>query len=308
MPVQRGADTRCGCRRHSAGDSSPKPHRRDRRALEAEKARKATWTKRLGPLAPIVFFLAKAKTFLFAILKFKFLLSFIAFFGLYWGLFGWKFGLGFTVSILIHELGHYSLRSAAASRSICRYSCPASELRPLVQHGHITGRALQAFAAQAPPPDFSPQPHAELSRSRPASDQALSGALAHAGAWLNLANLVPVLGGRAQATHALNRTQRWLIFATCVIFFAFLKKGVFLFIAAGMFWRAVTGTPGAAQQRNDDRYMLLLFLYLSPHTLPPLQLKSHLIDKAPVPGFAGLDRLHDRVLRGLEVLGGMLTD
>ena len=47
---------------------------------------KAKWTRRLGPLAPVLFFLAKAKSFLFLIFKFKFLLSFFAFFGLYWAL------------------------------------------------------------------------------------------------------------------------------------------------------------------------------------------------------------------------------
>ena len=35
----------------------------------ADEERKAVWTKRLGPLAPVVFFLIKAKTFLFAILE-----------------------------------------------------------------------------------------------------------------------------------------------------------------------------------------------------------------------------------------------
>jgi hypothetical protein len=58
----------------------------DRRARASEE-QKARWTKRLGPLAPLGLFLLKAKTFLFALLKFKFFLSFFAFFGLYWALF-----------------------------------------------------------------------------------------------------------------------------------------------------------------------------------------------------------------------------
>lgn len=75
--------------------------------MRAGEEQKARWTKRLGPLAPLVLFLMKAKTFLFALFKFKFFLSFFAFFGLYWALFGWKFGLGFTVLILLHEMGHF---------------------------------------------------------------------------------------------------------------------------------------------------------------------------------------------------------
>ncbi len=75
--------------------------------LRGKEETKAKWTKRLGPLAPAVFFLAKAKTLLFFVFKMKFLLSFVGFFGLYWALFGWKFGLGFTLSVLVHEMGHY---------------------------------------------------------------------------------------------------------------------------------------------------------------------------------------------------------
>ena len=231
--------------------------------LEAEKARKATWTKRLGPLAPIVFFLAKAKTFLFAILKFKFLLSFIAFFGLYWGLFGWKFGLGFTVSILIHELGHY----IAAKRRGLKVDLPVflPGLGAYVRW-YSMGISLDALSSIA-----LAGPTAGLLAATACGVIALKtglgsgsvwGALAHAGAWLNLANLVPVLGlDGAQATHALDRTQRWLILATCVVFFAFLREGVFLFIAAGMFWRAVTGSaPERPSSATMIRYMLLLFL------------------------------------------------
>ena len=60
--------------------------------FRAEDDTKAKWTRRLGPFAPIAFFLLKAKTFLFAIFKLKFLFSFLAFFGVYWALFGWRFG------------------------------------------------------------------------------------------------------------------------------------------------------------------------------------------------------------------------
>jgi len=87
-------------------------------------------------------------------------------------------------------------------------------------------------------------------------------ALAHAGAWLNLINLVPVLGlDGAQATHALNRMQRGLVLATAVLFFALLHEGVFLFIAAGMAWRVFTGVaPEKPSSATMVRYMVLLFL------------------------------------------------
>src|ERR1700760_4864885 len=75
--------------------------------LKAAEDQKSKWTRRLGPFAPVALFLIKAKSYLFLIFKLKFLVSFLAFFGVYWLLFGWRFALGFTLCILIHEMGHY---------------------------------------------------------------------------------------------------------------------------------------------------------------------------------------------------------
>src|SRR6201981_2654748 len=50
---------------------------------------KNNWAKKLGPLAPIAIFVAKAK-WLLAIFKFKFLFSLGAFFALYWAMGGGK--------------------------------------------------------------------------------------------------------------------------------------------------------------------------------------------------------------------------
>ncbi len=66
----------------------------------------------------------------------------------------------------------------------------------------------------------------------------LFGALAHVGAWLNLINLIPVFGlDGAQATHALDRTQRVLIVIACVVLFALLHENAYLLVGAGMMWR-----------------------------------------------------------------------
>src|SRR5207247_4986622 len=61
---------------------------------------KNNWAKKLGPLAPIAIFLAKAK-WLFALFKFKFLFSLGAFFALYWAMRCWKLVGGFGVLFLI---------------------------------------------------------------------------------------------------------------------------------------------------------------------------------------------------------------
>jgi Zn-dependent protease len=239
----------------------------DRAAEES----KAKWTRRLGPLAPVVFFLAKAKSLLFVIFKFKFLLSFVAFFGLYWAVFGWKFGLGFTLSIMIHELGHY----VAARRRGLKVDLPVflpglgayvrwysmgvdlDTLSAIALAGPFFGLLTAAvcagiyFAGGGP---IGPQ-EAESTNS-------LWAALAYTGAWLNLINLVPVLGlDGAQATHALSRTQRGLILVATLVFYAILHEGVFLFIAAGMAWRTFTGyAPEKPSTPTMVRFMLALFL------------------------------------------------
>jgi Zn-dependent protease len=228
--------------------------------IQQGEQRTATWKKRLGPLAPAAFFLLKAKTFLFALLKFKFLLSFFAFFGVYWALFGWRFGLGFAVSILIHELGHY----VAARRRGLKADLPVflPGLGAYVRW-YSMGISLDALSSIALAGPFAGLLAAAACAAMYFFTKVeLWAALAHAGAWLNLINLVPVLGlDGAQAAHALNRMQRGLILAAAILFFVFLHEGVFLFIAAGMAWRLFTGSaPENPSSATMIRYTLLLFL------------------------------------------------
>ena len=245
--------------------------------LAGEEKRKADWTKRLGPFAPVLLFLVKAKTFLFALLKFKFFLSFFAFFGLYWALFGWMFGMGFAVSIAIHEFGHYF----AARRRGLKVDLPVflpglgayvrwfsmgvdlDTLAAIALAGPFAGLLAAAgcagiFVALAGHGGV----HALNAYEGAGTGIAVWAALAHAGAWLNLINLVPVLGlDGAQATHALNRMQRGLVLVTALVFFGILREGVFLFIAAGMAWRVFTGVaPEKPSSATMVRYMVLLFL------------------------------------------------
>ena len=243
---------------------------------EAEAKRKADWTRRLGPLAPVALFLLKAKTFLLAFLKFKFLLSFFAFFALYWALFGWRFGLGFVLSIAIHEFGHY----LAARRRGLKADLPVflpglgayvrwysqgmslDTLSSIALAGPFAG-LLAAAVCTAVYLGLGGHAGAQVvDRIGPATGGAVWGAVAYSGAWLNLINLVPVLGlDGAQATIALNRVQRGLLLAAAIAFYAFLHAGVFLFIAAGMAWRLFTGTaPEQPSTPTMVRYMLLFLL------------------------------------------------
>jgi Zn-dependent protease len=242
----------------------------------AEEKRKADWTRRLGPLAPVALFLFKAKTFLLAALKFKFLLSFFAFFGLYWALFGWRFGLGFVLSIAIHEFGHYFAARRRGLKADLPVFLPGmgayvrwysegmslDTLSSIALAGPFAGLLAAAICAAVYIALGGHAGEQVVNRIGPQSGAAVWGALAYSGAWLNLINLIPVFGlDGAQATIALNRMQRGLLLAAAIAFYAFLHEGVFLFIAAGMAWRLFRGpAPEQPSTPTMVRYMLLFLL------------------------------------------------
>jgi Zn-dependent protease len=245
----------------------------DQRLRGAEET-KAKWTKRLGPFAPVLFFLAKIKTFLFILLKAKFLLSFVGFFLIYWAIFGWKFGLGFTLGILIHEMGHY----IAAKRRGLRVDLPVfipgmgAYVRWFSQGVNLEDLSGIALAG----PFFGLMVAilcGAIARFTTGDTSGLFSALAHVTAWLNLLNLIPVFGlDGAQATFALDRTQRWLILVTAALFFALSHEGILVFLALGMGWRIwKADVPEKPSSRTLIRFILLLFtlgvvIYIFPDT------------------------------------------
>jgi Zn-dependent protease len=192
---------------------------------------KHKWAKRLGPLAPIVIFLAKAK-WLFAVFKFKFFFSFFAFLWLYFVLWGWKFGLGFAVLILVHEMGHYI--------DIRRRGLPAE--MPVFLPGFGAYVKWKAMGV-------SLRTRAAVSLAGPlagglaclmcailwrATGNNLWAGLARAGGMLNLLNLIPVwvLDG-AGANEALNKMERWAIVGICVALAVLLREWTYLLVAGG---------------------------------------------------------------------------
>ena len=218
---------------------------------------KHAWARKLGPLAPIAIFLAKAK-WLLAIFKLKFLFSLGAFFAIYWALWGWKFGVGFGVLILIHEMGHYI--------DIRRRGLPAD--MPVFLPGFGAYVRWQAMGV-------SLETRAAVSLAGPLAGLLASvgcllvwwktgdplwAALTRAGAWLNLMNLIPIwiLDG-GQATNALDRLGRWVLLAAAVVFAAFFQEGAFLLIAGGAAWRLFTkDLPALPSYRTTAFYVAVM--------------------------------------------------
>lgn len=228
--------------------------------VKAGEQRKATWQKRLGPLAPVLLVLAKLKTFFFLLLKLKFLLSFALFFGVYWSLFGPWFGAGFALQILIHELGHVFAVKRQGLKADLPVFLPGFGAYVRWQGFNISieRRAEIALAG----PLFGLFAAAGCMGLYVYTQRPVFAALAHAGAWLNLLNLIPVwmLDG-GQAAHALSRLQRGLLLVSSVVFFALTDQKVFLFVAAGMAYRLFTrDVPEEPSTRTMVFYMALLFL------------------------------------------------
>ncbi len=192
--------------------------------------------KKWGKLAP----LAGVGAVLLKVLKgSKFLFSLIAFMGLYWSLYGARFGIGFAVLILIHEMGHFI--------DIKRRGLPAE--MPVFLPGLGAYVKWQAIGV-------SQQVRAAVSLAGPLAGwfaaagcalifyqtrDPLWAALAFAGAWLNVLNLIPVwmLDG-GQAAFALSKPERFLLLALCVAIWFASNENIFLAVAAGAGWRLFT--------------------------------------------------------------------
>ena len=228
--------------------------------LQAEVDKKARWTKRLGPLAPVVFFLAKAKSLLFVLFKLKFILSFAGFILIYSALFGWKFGVGFGLSIMVHEMGHYIAAKRRGLKVDLPVFIPGMGAYVRWYNQGVTLDDLATISLAGP---FFGLLFALVMAvvAVKTGGGTLWEALAYTTAWLNVINLIPVFffdGG--QAAYALDRTQRWLILASSLIFFGMLHNATFLFVGLGMGYRIWKGdVPERPSTKTLVQFVLLLF-------------------------------------------------
>jgi Zn-dependent protease len=187
------------------------------------------WVKRLGPLGPI----------LLALLKFKSLFSFVAFFGFYWTLWGAKFGIAFAVLILIHEMGHFI--------DIKRRGLPADMPMFLPGLGAYVkwnglGVSVEARSAISLAGPFAGALAAGVCYLMwHQTGYGLWAALARTGAWFNALNLIPlwIFDGRS-ATNALSKLERAVVLAVSAALGYALGEWVFALVAAGMGIRLFT--------------------------------------------------------------------
>ena len=237
--------------------------------LKAEEDTRSKWSRRLGPFAPAALFLLKAKSYLFLLFKLKFLLGFLGFFAIYWALFNWKFAAGFTLCILIHEMGHYvAVRRRGLTADIPMFlpgmgayvrwygeGVSREDLAAIALAGPLFGlvSALSCFALFW------------------GTHYGLFMVLAYTAALVNLFNLLPLLGlDGARAVYALSAMQRGLLAVTCLVFFALTlgptmsfdsAQFIFLIVGAGLLWKVLQrDTPEAGDTRTFVYFQTLTIL------------------------------------------------
>ncbi len=217
-------------------------------------APKPKWASKLGPLAPLAVGLSKIKVLL-AAFKLSFLLSLAAFIGVYWALYGLKFGLGFVVLIFLHEMGHFV--------DIKRRGLPAD--MPVFLPGlgaYVRWKALgvsletrAAVSLAGPLAGFFTSAACALLWWQ--TGGGIWAALARAGAWLNVLNLIPiwVLDG-GQAALALDKQERVWLLTWCVALWWLLGQPVFALVALGAAFRIFTKDQSAHPSRVTTAYFL----------------------------------------------------
>ncbi|MBS1840635.1 MAG: site-2 protease family protein [Acidobacteria bacterium] len=221
---------------------------------------KHKWAKWLGPVAPIAIFLAKAK-WLFALFKAKFLFSFVAFLWVDFALFGWKFGLGFAVMILIHEMGHYIDIRRRGLRAEMPVFLPG--LGAYVQWNAMGVSLRTRAAVSLAGPLAGGLACAGFAILWRETGNDLWGALARAGALLNLLNLIPVwvLDG-AGASEAMNKTDRCVILGFCVALAILFWEGSYLLVAGGVGYQLTKKEFPAVPGRATLAYFAVVLVLL----------------------------------------------
>lgn len=210
------------------------------------------WAKKLGPLGPI----------LLALLKFKSLFSFVAFFGFYWTIWGAKFGIGFAALILIHEMGHFV--------DIKRRGLPADMPMFLPGFGayvkwNALGVSLETRSAISLAGPFAGALAAGvcflLWRQ---TGYGLWAALARTGAWFNVLNLIPLwIFDGSSAANALSKLERAVVLLVSAALGYALGEWVFGLVAAGMGVRLFTRDAPEEQSNAIAAYFMAVLAGLA---------------------------------------------
>src|SRR6185295_17858045 len=206
----------------------------------------------------VLFLLGKGKILLAGLLKAPTFLSMALALGVYATAFGWKFALGLVVSIYVHEMGHVVW--------LRRYGIPATA--PMFIPGLGAFVRLKAHPATViedarvglAGPVWGAAAAIVSLLLGAALDHPLLRAVAQAGAWINLFNLIPIWqldGGRAFS--ALSQRQRGLVAGVLWLMALAGADSVFFLLAIAATFRAAGkgNAPAAGDGRTLWTYLAL---------------------------------------------------
>lgn len=217
----------------------------------------------------VVLVLTKGKLLLTGFTQSGTLLSMLAAMGVYWTIWGWKFAAGFVLLIYVHEMGHV----AALVRLGIRASAPM----------FIPGIGAVVRMDQYP---ASPREDARVGLAGPiwglgatiatyglfqVTADPLFAALTHAGAVINLFNLMPVwqLDG-ARGMHALSKAARLAVAALVTLLFFATGEGTLLLVGLAAWWTALRGTAPPDTDRRALVEFVVLVVALTAFALVPV--------------------------------------
>lgn len=168
--------------------------------------------------------------------KLIFPLSMLAFIGVYWSLLGWALAVGLTVSVLLHEMGHFITIRHFGFKAELPTFLPG--LGAFVRWtGTNVAPGVRAVISLAGPLFGFISGVIALGLYR-ATGHHVWLAIAEFAGWLNLLNLIPVSifdGGAAMG--ALGRQARVLVLVSCLALFFLLHDYLFLLVAGGTGYR-----------------------------------------------------------------------
>ncbi|MBJ6760694.1 site-2 protease family protein [Myxococcaceae bacterium JPH2] len=200
----------------------------------------------------LLFLLGKGKLLLLGLTQASTLFSMLLAMGVYWREWGWVFAVGLVASIYVHEMGHV----VAIRRFGMQASAPMfiPGLGAVVRLKQTPVDAREDARVGLAGPIWGGIAAVLIFAAALATGWKSLGAIAHAAAWLNLFNLLPIWqldGGRG--FRALARRQRWWAVAAVGAAWFLTHESLFVVLLAGGTFRALL-TP--APEEGDTRTLV----------------------------------------------------
>lgn len=201
------------------------------------------WIKRLGPLGAVALLLWKfkfvlvalashAKFLLLGLTKASTLFSMLLSMAAYLTLYGWRFAVGLIASIYVHEMGHVAALRRFGMPATAPMFIPGVGALVRLQSQPVTVAENARVGLAGPIWGLGAALACYVLGQLTGGPTSSFSAIARAGAWLNLFNLMPVwqLDG-ARGFTALSRRHRFLVTAAFATAWALTGEGLLALIS-----------------------------------------------------------------------------